>query len=401
MNSFSFDGSIGASKSILNRLLVIQSYFPELKIQGDSACDDVRHLRESLVALASGEELDCGEAGTTFRFLALRASRIPGAHRLIGSPKLFSRPQQTLIDVLSQLGVSSGFESGVFHVQGEGWRNPNEALRVDASLSSQFASSLLLNSWDLDFELNVDLQAETEILPSEGYLAMTEDLLRRAGMKCVRRGKQIVVPQRSRVLASSLIAETDTSSAFAVCAFAACGGRTVIRNWPLPSLQPDSIFPTLLSEMGVLAVLENGSLRVEGASHLKPLSVNLGGCPDLFPVLSVLCAMSDGTSTLFGAPQLAFKESSRIETSARLVEAMGRQVERRADGMVIYGEILENRPPSSAQIAIDPQNDHRLAMAAAVAKSVGFPFRILFPEVVEKSFPEFWDVTFRSAGLRP
>ncbi|MBX9767954.1 MAG: 3-phosphoshikimate 1-carboxyvinyltransferase [Bdellovibrionales bacterium] len=401
MKTFSFEGTISASKSILNRLLVIQSYFPEIEIKGDSVCDDVTHLRESLHALALGQELDCGEAGTTFRFLALRASRLPGTHRLKGSPRLFARPQQTLIDVLVQFGVTGKFESGVFIIQGDGWKNPGNSIQVDARISSQFASSVLLNSWNLDFDLNMDLIADTDLLPSEGYLQMTEDLLLQAGMKNRRKGKQVFIPARSRVSSAALTAETDTSSAFALAALAVVGGQALIHGWPVPSLQPDSVFPTLLSKMGVSAVVEQNTLRVEKCTSLQPLHADLGGSPDLFPVLSVLCALTEGTSVLFGAPQLAHKESSRIETSARLVENMGRKVERRHDGMVIHGRALSSLPPVGVDIAIDPQNDHRIAMAAAVAKLAGFSFRVLSPEVVDKSFPEFWDVTSRGAGLVP
>src|ERR1700722_19543828 len=96
----SFLGPIPASKSLLNRALIIRDYFPSLRLRGDSDCEDVRHMRTALQALAVGQPIDCGDGGTVLRFLALRASRLPGEHRLTGSPRLFSRPQEELARIL-------------------------------------------------------------------------------------------------------------------------------------------------------------------------------------------------------------------------------------------------------------------------------------------------------------
>ncbi|MCB0351832.1 MAG: 3-phosphoshikimate 1-carboxyvinyltransferase, partial [Bdellovibrionales bacterium] len=80
MNNFNFSGELPASKSIMNRALIAGSYNPNLKILGDSNCDDVRLMKNGLRSLVTGQPIDCGHAGTVLRFLALRASRIPGRH---------------------------------------------------------------------------------------------------------------------------------------------------------------------------------------------------------------------------------------------------------------------------------------------------------------------------------
>ncbi|RYZ87290.1 MAG: 3-phosphoshikimate 1-carboxyvinyltransferase, partial [Proteobacteria bacterium] len=105
MKGFSFAGTIPASKSLMNRALIAQSYFPKLQLQGESVCDDVVHLRESLRELHRANVFDCGEGGTTLRFLAFRLSRIPGSYLLKARPSLLRRPQLEIKNILHQLGV--------------------------------------------------------------------------------------------------------------------------------------------------------------------------------------------------------------------------------------------------------------------------------------------------------
>ena len=173
--TFRYEGVLPASKSILNRLLVIQSYAEgDFNILGDSSADDVRFMREGLAALAAGRPARCGEAGTVLRFLALRAARISGEHRLLGSPRLFARPQETVLDLLAQLGVAARITADpALVIAGSGWRDPGEPLAVDRSRSSQFASALLLNAWELPFPLALEGRGERV---SESYLQLTRVL---------------------------------------------------------------------------------------------------------------------------------------------------------------------------------------------------------------------------------
>src|SRR5579864_5154237 len=104
MSSFFFAGSIPASKSLLNRWQLVASYTDHLALQGDSQCDDVRLFSDGLASLKLRQDINCGAAGTVFRFLSLKASRVPGRHVLIGTERLLSRPHQDLQSILSQLG---------------------------------------------------------------------------------------------------------------------------------------------------------------------------------------------------------------------------------------------------------------------------------------------------------
>ena len=390
MKQFRFKGEIPASKSILNRLLIIQSYAENLTVIGESDADDVVKMKSGLKQILKGEPADCGAAGTTLRFLSLRASRLPGTHHLSGSLRLFERPQTETARLLSQLDCEAEIRLQRMTLRGQGWQQPEGELIVDRSASSQFASAVILNAWNLPFDLKLRF-AGAQV--SESYLAMTIRLCERAGMKIDREGHDLLIIRAgSQVTATELRAEPDASSAFAVAALAvARTGEAVIEHWPSESLQPDAVFPVLLAQMGCEVQTRGTSLVVTRSESmpLQTLEFDIKNSPDLFPVLSVLLALASGKSKLFGAPHLAFKESNRIQAITDLIKGIGRRARPLADGIEIDGK-PDSVFPASFRYSTD--HDHRLAMAAAVAQAAGAKIEILDPKVVNKSFPGFWRI---------
>lgn len=407
---FYFSGEIPASKSVLNRLLVIKSFSqltsenpsPTFKIHGDSQCDDVFFMKSALpkILAAEGDPAQCGAAGTVFRFLALRASRIPGRHVLTGTPGLLSRPHEPLIDLIKQLGCSARLSPTELVIDGTGWKKPSHPLKIDRSQSSQFASALFLNAWELDFNLEIEMfeplaKNQSPQNLSQGYLEMTFELVRKAGLALEspidRKGETYFIPKNSVVKKMEIHAEPDYSSAFAIAALAALSGEAIIKHLPVKSIQPDAAFPDLLQAMGVDIQRTSSDLQIYQTKKLKPITSNLSDSPDLFPILAVLCAYARGKSKLFGAPHLAHKESSRIKSTAELLKKLGCSVTLLPDGLEIEGGILKPEQPG-VPIIYDPHQDHRLAMAAAVAHAAGSKIQISDPNVVTKSFPEFWEI---------
>ena len=391
IGSFYYRGRIPASKSILNRLLILNSFESGLHIDGESHADDVSKMKAALGHLMRGEVADCGAAGTTLRFLALRASRIAGNHNLSGSLRLFARPQGEIDRILSQLGCQIQFGPQRVTIRGNGWVIPPGGIRIERSISSQFASALILSAWDLPSALRIYFDGSAVSL---GYLQMTLDLVRQAGMEWfVDSDGALVLPAGARVKPGVFVVEPDLSSAFAVAGLAAVDGRAEFLYWPTPSLQPDAVFASILNDMGCAVSSSDGILTVVGGTALRPVEVALKDAPDLFPVLAVLCALAGGRSRLRGAPHLIHKESNRVEKTAELVKAMGRKVIVSADGMEILGSVTTRAQNAMTRaFDYDSDHDHRLAMAAAVARRAGFPVRILKPDVVNKSFPEFWSI---------
>lgn len=386
MSAFAFVGRVPASKSMLNRALLIQSYAPSLTLEGDSSCDDVRHMRQALEDLHQGREIFVGSAGTVLRFMAFRASRVPGRHVLKGEPRLFARPQAELTRVLGQLGVQASLFEDRLEIEGDGWKLHGDTLLVPSDRSSQFATGVLLNAWDLPFDLYVSL-GQGKV--SEGYWRMSVQMAQAVGMRLDFWDADFRVPRDQKATAETLTSEIDMSSAFALAAIAAVSGTASLLDFPESSLQPDSVFVPILKSMGVPISRSGRTLKVDRASRLTGVAVNLGNAPDLFPVLAILAALSEGESDLYGAPQLAHKESNRLQHMATWIERLGRQVEVRHDGLKIKG--LEPIRPG-AEVLFDSDQDHRLAFAAAVLKAAGFPVRLNDASVVTKSFPEFWSV---------
>lgn len=389
MGSFQFKGEIPGSKSVFNRALIVQSYFPSFELQGFADCDDVRFMREGLKGLQSSSRIDCGEGGTTFRFMALRASRIPGVHRLKATARLLQRPQSGLLDLLHQLGVKTEIQGQELVITSTGW-NLQKPLQVNISESSQYASALVLNAWLLPSDLRFELTGHKV---SESYFQLTLQMLEEMGMKVQRQGSGYLIPAGQKIAVSKYRVESDLSSGFTMAAAGAVAGSSVLENFPFQSAQPDKVFIEILKAMGAEVENSDQALVVKKGT-LKGISWDLGQSPDLFPVLAVVCSWARGESTLFGAPHLVAKESNRIQKIADLFDLLGISYEAKSDGMVIQGH------PEQALVSsgvFNPDQDHRMVMAATLMKLMGHKFKIEHPEAINKSFPEFWGMI----GMKP
>lgn len=384
MSEFHFEGRLPSSKSVLNRALILRSHSPSLRVRGDSDAEDVIFLRKSLGKIEDGKEFYLGDGGTTLRFFALRAAREKGTFTLKGSERLFKRPQGALKEILAQFGATTEMISSYqMQVKSRGWERPSGVLKVPAADSSQFASAVVLNAWNLPYDLTIDFGGP---VASESYFRMTLEMVRRAGMTFTETAQGLVIPAGQQISATSMEIEPDVSSLFSLASLAALNGHAKFFNLPERSLQPDLKFTDFFAEMGVPVSTEGGALTVDRANSLKALKADVGDSPDLVPVLSVVCAFAEGVSILSGAPQLKHKESNRIRSAANLLRFMGVTVNERDDGLEIHGQ--PNLKPKA--FGFDPDKDHRLAMAAGILNQMGWSIRIADPDVVNKSFPEFW-----------
>lgn len=386
MNNFSYEGEISSSKSLMNRALVISSFYPELKLTGFSKCDDVQKMKQAIDQITSGQSLpyNCGAAGTVFRFLSIRLARLPGHHQLIGTQRLFERPHESLFQIFNDLEIDYQLDSQKLTLNSKGWMW-DQSIKVDRSQTSQFLSGLLLSSWDLEKDLTIKWSMP---IVSDAYFQMTVELLKLFGMKLDQQPDHITLFKNQKPTISSYHVESDLSSCFAIAALAALAGKAKFLNFPVKSLQPDFEFIEIMKSMNIPMQMTNNSLTVQQSSELKPTEWNIVNCPDLFPVLAILCAFAPGTSCLKGAPHLVHKESNRIAKSAELIKKIHRDCEITSDGMIIHGHSQRQFTP----FEFDTDHDHRMAFAAGICRFLGVPVTIHHPEVVNKSFPEFWEV---------
>lgn len=403
-----FVGIPSASKSLFNRALILKSFSPALNVIGESHADDVVKMKAALAGIGRQTVFDCGDGGTTLRFLALRLAREVGKFELVGSAKLFSRPQSELVRILNQLGVKSTLEDRKMIIESAGWKPQGDTLYVPCGTSSQFLSSVVLNSWNLPFDLFVSPE---NFHLSRSYFSMTRLMAEQAGMTFRNWDQDFCIFKNQEIKASEIRVEPDMSSCFSLAAVAAVSGSLVLTPFPENSIQPDVYFLDVLKAMGVPIEISPGRVRISKAPSLSGVRVNLKDSPDLFPVLAALCSFANGPSELRGAPHLKFKESSRISKIKELLNLVGCQSEEYDDGIKVIpsGGGVTGTFSSKHSVAHDPEaqatqrlqekvpctfnpeDDHRLAMAAGVLLKGGHEFELLNSHVVAKSFPEFWD----------
>lgn len=388
MKPFFYRGSLSASKSLLNRAWIVKSFFPELEIFGDSQCRDVMLMKQAVLQVldSTSSRFDCGAAGTVFRFLLTRLSREEGEFELFGDERLISRPHHNLFQALRQLGCEIWIEAkSNIRIQSKGW-HVEKPLAIDLLHSSQFASGLLLSAWNLPKPLQLQLGSQRN---SYSYMQMTIAFLRKLGMEILEEDGRIVVPAYQTLQTENYFVEPDMSSAFALAAMAACCGQLEILQFSKESLQPDFRCVEILQKMGVSADIRNSVLQVKQAQKLEPFAVDLRNNPDLFPVLAILLSRATGISKITGIETLVYKESNRISNIIDLLSTLGFSCVYQNKEFTLKGQANHEYPP---RFSFDPDQDHRLAMAAALAQFQGAEIDILNPTVVDKSFPEFWEI---------
>lgn len=386
---FTYKGALQSSKSVMNRSLIIQSYNSAVKVFGFSNCEDVLHMQSALQSLKLKEDINCGEAGTVLRFMMLRASREPGTHRLYGSERLLRRPHNELLQILKTFGVQAKLNTNYIEIVSEGWKQPEADVVVSTDISSQYLSSLILNAWNLDWPLVIHIKGARV---SEGYWSMTRDMLTDSGMQIIQEQNQLTIPAKQIPSVDLITADIDFSSLFALAVAAIIGGDIEIDNFASKSLQPDSIFTTFFDRMGIQYSLNGERFAIAKQHKFSGLSADLKSCPDLAPVLSVLLAFADSKSELTGIEHLQYKESNRLKKCMELLKHIHVDCHVENNKLFIYGnpDLLKDVSGVSP-FTFDPDQDHRMAMAAAILKLAAVPVEILTPEVISKSYPDFWN----------
>ena len=265
------------------------------------------------------------------------------------------------------------------------------AVSVDGSLSSQFITGLLmaLPLAERDTTLTV------HNLKSRPYIDMTLSLLGTFGIDVKHNEyRQFFIEGRQRYAPARYNVEGDWSGASCLLVAGATTGEVTVRNLNPVSLQADMAIVDALTRAGAQITTTTDSVTVR-RSPLHAFEFDATHCPDLFPALAALAASCQGTSTLRGTRRLAHKESDRARTIADVLESMGIGVDLSTpDVMRVTGGEIRGAEVSS-------HNDHRIAMAAAVAalRCGQGSVTIRGAEAVAKSYPEFWDDL--SGLLRP
>lgn len=383
-NDFSFLGRGPLSKSLLNRALIIKSWFPDFVIHGSSQCEDVRIMTRAIENFKKKTKFDCGLSGTAFRFLAVRLSREKGEFLLTTEKPLRDRPIEEIKKLLPQLSANVKKTDNGFLISSDGWKVQGDYVNVPSQITSQYASALLLNGWGLDQDLYFSIGKNPV---SYSYFKMTLDFVQTLGLHVQKNGQEFLIPKKQKIKKWDYTPEQDKSCLFALACLAALRGRAVFLDWEEESLQPDHIFPKILRDMGVPVEFKNKRLVVSKCNNLKSLKIDLKNFPDLFPLLSVLCAKAKGASEFRGLSHLRFKESDRLNKIKELLGLCGIQMNTQNDQCVIYGK---KNWSETAPFVFDTAHDHRMLMAGELVSSLGVPITLQGRDSINKSFPEFY-----------
>jgi 3-phosphoshikimate 1-carboxyvinyltransferase len=339
--------------------------------------------------------IHCRDSGATLRFLTPVCALAEGVTVLTGNEGLRRRPMGPLLVALRQLSVRcySARDDGrpPVIVFGGGIKGGKASIRGD--VSSQFISGLL-------FALP-EAQSDTEIvlttkLESKPYVKMTMDVLEDHGIKVETSGdfeRFLVLAKQSYKPFNRVVPGDYSSAAFLLAAAAVTNSHIRVTNLQRETLQGDRKIVKILDVMGVRLDIGRNYVEVKGVKQkMKGIEVDVRDMPDLAPVIAVLACLSYGKSILNGTRRLRFKESDRIVSISRELRKMGGKIEEDKEKLVIEGTgKLEG-------VELDSHNDHRIAMACAVAALRAEGSTLIHGiECVKKSYPNFVE-DFRYLG---
>ena len=372
-----------------------------------STSGDTRLLRRLLAQVESslavhGDDRNsdlyyCDNAGSVARFLMPLLAITPGYHVLSGDTRLRQRPMAPIIEALRQMGfrIECTENEGFLPVNIQGSVPVRRTVSVDPLLSSQFVSALLLVAPRLPDGISLTM---TQRPTSRPYIEMTAEALRQAGIE-VRRSSNgrtyYVQPQQGKLPPAAITIERDWSSAsyFYTMALLQPEKRIRLLGLQLDSCQGDSAADSFFRQLGVVSTevrspyrAAGRSITIQGGGEMsKNVQFNCIDCPDLVPTFAVAAAAAGVRTILKGVSNIALKESDRMLAITTELRRMGGRVNSTNDELHILPSQLK---PTET---VHTYGDHRIAMAFAPLK-LRFPdLKIENPEVVDKSFPEFWD----------
>ena len=366
--------------------------------------DDTRYAFEALRSIgydvggSFGKELSIGErksmsadevpifvgnAGTAMRFFTGWLAFTPGRFLLRGEERMHERPIGDLVEVLRSLDAEveyvekEGFPP--LGIRGKRMRGGFE-VTISAATSSQFVSALMLGGATLPDGITLRISE----LASGPYIDITADILTTFGAQVTRTG-DVVGVRAGRLALPEYRVEGDWSSAsYWFAAAAATKGTMRVRGLAVPTAQGDSGFLDILAAMGCAIEVGTDAIAVTGPQELRGGTFDCNATPDIVPTLAAIAPLATSPVEIVNVANLRVKESDRLATVTSELRRLGATVEERPDALRIEPGWSE------APATIETHNDHRIAMAFAIAGLARGNVTIGRDQVVSKSYPRFW-----------
>ena len=381
---------ITGSKSESNRLLILQKLFGNIEIKNISNSQDTKLLQ---TALNSDEKtMDIHHAGTAMRFLTSFFAVQEGVEKILtGSERMKQRPIKPLVEALRELGADIEYleNEGFPPLKIKGKKLEKNFVEIPADISSQFITSLILVGGKLENGLTINLLGE---ITSKPYIEMTLKLLSEiSGKSIILKDKTIQIPN-IKTQKTAFTVESDWSSASYFYSFSALNRQKItLKNFNKNSLQGDSRIAEIYSQFfGIDTVFNENQKEItlipkSNFSLPQSIQLNMNDCPDIAQTVCVTAAALKIPFEIGGLATLKIKETDRLSALQNELKKIGCETEITDNSIK---SVLYTNPEKNISIAT--YGDHRMAMAFAPYSLIQ-EIEIQNPEVVEKSFPDFWE----------
>jgi len=376
---------ITGSKSESNRLLILQKFFKNLKIENLGNSDDANYMQK---ALASKElTVDISHAGTAMRFLTAYFSVSEGRGTVLtGSKRMKERPIKLLVDALKSLGADISYleNEGYPPIKIIGKKLTANKVTINGNVSSQYISALLLIAPSLEKGLELTFEGKVTSIP---YIKMTLGLLSELGIENVWEGDTIKVAATKSIKDIVAVVESDWSSASYYYSLAALseGAEIKLSAYKQNSLQGDSSLVEFYEELGVSTEFDKNSITLRKNLACKShVTFDLSNAPDIAQTIAVTCFGLGISCDLTGLHTLKIKETDRLEALKSELTKFGADIDVTDKSLHLKAATKIN-----SDVLVKTFDDHRMAMAFAPLL-LKTNLEIEDANVVSKSYPDFW-----------
>ena len=386
--------NLPGSKSIYNRLAIMQQLsHGKLSFAGGGEAEDSRLLNQ---ALSSPDETKyLGNAGTAMRFLTAFFASQSGTVELHGNSRMYQRPIGSLVNALRTLGAQINYlkKDGFPPLRITGTTLQHAQIALETSTSSQFISALALVAPYISGGISIKLTGK---LVSESYLDMTLSLMEKAGVKALRGADFIQIPEG--FYQGDFRVEADWSSAsFAYLWMIASNLKKLeLPGLRFSGLQGDELAAKWFVILGIQSKQTETGIVLSTSPFKKTgqIEINMSSTPDLVPAFLAGCFLRIQRVKISGIHHLIYKETNRLAPLKIEFEKLGASIDLTADSIA-----LNSFGPIDDEGEIETYGDHRMAMAFAPLIAGRPGWKLKEPEVVEKSFPNYWNA-LKSLGVK-
>lgn len=338
-------------------------------------------IKGSAVPKLKNTRINCHESGSTLRFIIPIAALTGEPVSFYGEGRLVERPLVPYLNIFKKQEIKYRTNSGKLPLSINGRLAPGE-FHLEGNISSQFISGLMFALPLLEGDSRIMVTTELESRP---YIDLTLKVLKDFSILIENHEyRAFVIKGRQRYRATDYTVPGDFSQAAFWLAAGSLGSEVICKGLDMASLQGDKSILDIIGEMGGEIVADIGSVRALQADT-RGTVIDVSQCPDLVPILAVMGALSEGRTYIVNAGRLRFKESDRLKAVSSELGKLGACIMETHDSLIIDGEkrLRGGR--------VDSWNDHRIAMALAIAATrCEDPVIISNASCVEKSYPDFW-----------